>query len=153
MVNIRMAAPGDEDRLLELASLMHKESPRYRGLPFSHTRTRGLIEYLMTSDDACIIVAEDGGVIFGMFGAVAVSHFFCDERYAIDMAFYITPDRRGAIVAAKMVAAYEVWATNHGIRPGEVMLGVSSGIDPDRTVKLYERLGYRISSTTLIKDI
>lgn len=130
-----------------MGRLMHGESPRFRPLPFSQEKAQQLIEALIARGGA--FVADIGGTLVGMFGGVVVEHFFSTTKMACDVVLYVTPEYRGTRIAPRLVHAFERWAIEAGA--DELVLGVSTGIEADRTASLYERLGYERSGITLTK--
>jgi GNAT superfamily N-acetyltransferase len=147
---VRTATREDIPSILILSRMMQAESPRYRHLPFSDEKTRNLISMLIENEDGLVLVSEDDGDIVGLFGALAVQHIFSEGRYAMDFANYVRPDHRGGMVSLRFVHAYEDWARGRGIPDTEIMLGVSTEPEgTDRLTKLYTRIGYSLSATTL----
>ena len=80
-----------------------------------------------------------------------VEPYFTDVKVAKDLAWFITPDKRGGILAVRLVRDFEVWAKKHGAT--QLGLGQSTGVRVEQTQKLYERLGYRVVGVNTIKDI
>ena len=91
-----------------------------------------------------------GTVIGGFMGAVTYS-FFGDDVIASDFALYIEPEHRGGMSAARLVKAFEDWAINLGAK--EIYIGQSTGVEPERTVQFYERLGYEKVGYTTRKEV
>lgn len=147
MVNVRLATVNDETDLLFLGVEMHAESPRYRGLDFSLTKTRALIVSL--TSQGTVIVAEDESGIVGMLGYVVFPHYFGEDKIATDVAVYVAPSLRGRTFIVRMIAEFERGARERGAV--EFALAASCEIETDRTVKLFERLGYRRSSIGTLK--
>ncbi len=146
-MQIRPAQPHDLVQLLEMGRLMHAESPRFRPVPFSTEKAQQLIEQLISRGGA--FVAEVDGALVGMFGGVVFEHFFSTTKMAADVVLYVTPEYRGGSLAARLVHAFERWAIEAGA--DELVLGVSTGIEAERTAGLYERLGYERSGISLLK--
>ena len=137
--------------VLPLARAMHEESPRFRGLTFDEGQTRRTAEFLMQLDGGFLLVAEHGGTLVGLLAALRTRHFFSAEQYVSELAVYVAPSARGGLLAVRMVRELERWALAGGAR--ECILGVSTEVNVVRTGQLYERLGYRRSGVTYIKDL
>ncbi len=125
---------------MKLAKQMHAESS-YGFLPFDEEKVEGLAGFAMDSEDYCILVAvDDANKVYGFFLGVIVPYYFCNEGYAVDLALFVSPDKRGVCAAQKLIAAFKQWAIAEGAR--EITLATSTGVEPERTAKLYERLGF-----------
>ena len=149
MAKLRLAQPQDRHHILRMAKAMHEESPRYKGLAFSDGKTLALIDYLMDYSEGVLIVAEQDEEIAGMIAGMLVEHFFSDAKHASDLALYVVPHRRGSSIAVRLAKAFETWAA--AIGADEIILGASTGVASDRTVCMYEKLGYSLISRSLLK--
>ncbi len=141
----------DHPKLVEMARAMHAESPRYRDRSFAEEKARNIINMLTLGlGGSAGFVVEGDGKIIGMIGGAVVEDFFGYDKYVTDFVLYVDPAHRGGWAAPRLIRIFEKWAwENHAI---EICLGVSTGIHMEDTVGLYERLGYKISSVTLIKS-
>lgn len=146
---VRTAREDDIDTLLAMGRAMHEESPRYAGKVFVEAKARGLIGRLLRTGG--VFVAELGGLTIGMAGTYCVEHIFGFEKFAGDFVLYVLPEYRGSSAAKRLVRAIEAWAKEQGAT--EVLLGISTGVETERTAKLYEHLGYRESGRSLIKHV
>lgn len=89
-------------------------------------------------------------IIGGFMGAVTYS-FFGDDVIASDFALYIEPEHRGGMGAVRLVRDFESWAIGLGAK--EIYIGQSTGVEPERTVQFYERLGYQKVGYTTRKEV
>lgn len=137
---IRAATPNDLNALLELGCAMHAESA-YHYLPFDQEKVRALLLSCMKGF-GCVFVAERDGEIIGGFFGIITEHYFCDVKMACDLALFVRPDRRGALAAVQLIEAYIDFALKQGVDPRNIQIGISTGVDIDRTAKLYERMGF-----------
>jgi len=137
---IRPMTAQDIPVLIDMGAAMHKES-RYAKLDFDPGKLRDLGETILGNPEAwLVLVAErDGGIIGFCIGYVA-PHFFGNDLTSGDLAIYVMPEHRGGTIGARLVKLYTSWCEAKGVK--EPMLGVSAGITPERTGRLYERLGY-----------
>lgn len=137
---IRPATHADLPRLLELGAQMHAES-RYRVLAFSAARAERTLQMLLDSPNGFLWVAADGGAVTGGLAAMSVPHWASDDEVATDLALFVAPDARGGLTAARLVTRYREWARERGAVI--VDMGVSTGVHPEQTARLLERLGAR----------
>jgi len=151
VAEIRHARPEDVEPLLAMGRALHAESPRYRRIPWVEARARGVTEAMAADPESGLFVAEvSEGRLIGMIAGFVVPHWFSNVTYAADLTVYVDPAHRGRIVFFRLVGAFERWARAQGA--GEILLGVSTDIHPEATVRVYERLGYKMTSFALMKE-
>lgn len=139
-MKLRHPNPGDIAQLLPLGRLMHAES-WYRDFDFDEKTVLLLIDQAMHAPTMLALVMEaNDGTIAGFFVAAETTHFFGTDRYACDVAIYVAPEHRGGPGFVRMVRAYEAWCRIRGVK--EIHLGLSSAVTPEKTRRLYEKLGY-----------
>ncbi|MBT7542385.1 MAG: GNAT family N-acetyltransferase [Gammaproteobacteria bacterium] len=139
---IRKADTDDLPSLIRLGREMHQEAPTFNTLDFDEQtlvalfNSPGMVEY-----GACFI-AEDKGETIGMFCGLVIPHFFGHSLMANDLCLFVTKSRRGGTAAYRLIKTFESWA----IAKGAVSLrfGISTNVEPERTLKLYEKLGYKL---------
>jgi GNAT superfamily N-acetyltransferase len=141
---IRPATHADIPRIVELGALMWAESPRFSAYPFLHERAAETIRNIIDLPAGCLLVAEGPQGIVGGIMAILAPHWACDFVQACDMALFLTPEARGGSTAARLVKAYRDWAMAKG---AEVTMGVSTGIQTERTGQLFQALGAKQSGT------
>lgn len=147
-LNIRPIITKDLNAVLSMAVRMQQEAPRYRDMPFIIPKAVAVINRLIEQGGG--FVAEKDGNIIGMVGGIITEHFFNHEKFSVDFAVYVEPEHRGGSTVVRLVDTYEKWAQAQGVR--EISLGVSTGLEQEKTVCIYQKLGYKIASYTLIKQ-
>jgi L-amino acid N-acyltransferase YncA len=146
---IRDANIDDVVILIELGKILHNESDRYRNIKFSEEKAFQVISNLINMDNGIVVVAEDHNGIVGMIGGMVGEHFFSHDLYACEFSVYVHPNKRGAMASVRMIKEFERQAIALGAK--EMVLGISTDIDVDRTSKLYGKLGYKQYGVTTIK--
>lgn len=136
---LRTATLLDMPRLLELARTMHGES-RFAGLSLNEEKTEALLSYLIQDASGFVMVGEVEGVIRGAFVASCQAHFFSDDKIACDVALFVEPNRRGGVLALRLVQSYVGWATCLGARM--IQAGISTGVNVDTGTRLFEACGF-----------
>lgn len=145
MAEIRKAVLADVPALIELGRQMHDESPRFRRYAFSADRLQTSLLNILQLDQCCAFVAEkDEEVIGGILG-IAVDHYACELKQASDLAFFMHRAHRGSTAAVRLVRAYVEWAIEQGAEPS---IGINTGVNPERTARLFHAIGGRQSGTT-----
>ncbi len=137
---IRPMAAQDIPFLIALGAEMHNES-QYANLDFDPQKLFALGEAMLESPDLwlALVVELDSKIVGFCFGFVT-PHFFGNDLTSGDLAIYISPEHRKGSTGVSLVKQYDAWCVKMGVK--EPLLGVSSGIAPDRVGRLYERLGY-----------
>jgi GNAT superfamily N-acetyltransferase len=152
VAEVRRATPADTPALIAMGRALHDESPRYRDMPFSEAKLVKLSSRLHGSllcSDAVILVATAAGEIVGMTIGILAERWFNDERYVTDLTVYVKPEHRGGSAFPRMVKALEAWAAEQGV--SDLAVGVSTEIHAEKTVRAYEKLGYRLAGYTMVK--
>lgn len=140
-MGIRVATLADLSRLLELGELLHNESPRWSRLSFSRTRAgQALRDLIDNPASGAVFVAEHDGVIVGGIAGMVAQHWSSDDLVAQEVSFFMAPAARGNMMAARLVCALRAWAELRGAK--WLQAGTSTGLEPERTAQLYERLGF-----------
>jgi RimJ/RimL family protein N-acetyltransferase len=137
---IRTATEQDVERIVELGEMLHRESPRWSRLSYSKERAGNMIRHLTTHEQGAVFVAERAGVVVGGIAGWVDRHWSSDDKVAQEVSFFMAPEARGSISATRLICALRAWAE----AKGAVFLqaGTSTGLDPERTARLYERLGF-----------
>ena len=149
---IRSAVMDDIGGIIELAETMRREIVT----PFpaiDHERVERQLSLTQAHPDAMmaeVAVGRSGGIA-GLITAVMADYAFSFERRAVSDVLYVMPDARGAVMAKRLVARFEKWAARHGARMA--WLGVSTGLTPDRTGRLFENFGYRAIGAIYRKEL
>ena len=136
---IRSATINDLPALLALGERMHGES-RYRVLAFSREKLRTTLQMLLTAPGGFLWVAERRGSIVGGLAAMCAQHWASDDLVATDLALFVAPEHRGGMAVRPLVEEYRGWARKLGAKL--VDLGVSTGLDAERTAGLFDRVGF-----------
>ncbi|AFP33692.1 acyl-CoA N-acyltransferase domain-containing protein [Pectobacterium phage POP72] len=92
------------------------------------------------------LAIEDGRLVGYIWAAAHQLGPWSHTLVSSDYLFYVHPDYRGSLAAYRLMKAYKLWAVELGCK--EVRLSVASGIHPERTGKLYERMGFTLFALT-----
>ena len=130
-------------QVLALTHEMHAESVSHADMPLDDAKVIRQFELSRTMPDTVYFrLAAKGDDVLGAFFGIISTTFFSDERSCKDMGWFVTRSRRGSIAAITLLADFEQWGLDHGIR--KFFLGQSTGVHIDATAKLYEHAGYTI---------
>lgn len=138
---IRAATLDDIPALVALGRVMHAESPVYSRLRFDADILAANIAAVIGSPRGFAQVCEiDGGLAGGLLAA-AVPHWCSPDLVACDLALFVHPEHRGGMTAPRLVERYREWGT--GIGAVIIQLGIMTGVQPERTQAMCERLGWQ----------
>jgi GNAT superfamily N-acetyltransferase len=147
----------DIPEIVELGRAMHAESPRYRRLNYDPNKVANQVRSMVTGtlttqpQGGAFVAVKDGKII-GMIGGYVAETFFGHDKVASDYAFYITPsERRKGRTALGLLLAFEKWAVAQGVV--DIVPGVSTMIETQRTRQFFEKLGYEHYGEAMIKRV
>lgn len=142
-MRVRLATIDDIPEMIELGARMHAESV-YSAFDYDREKLFDLGKNCVENPDRCFAgVCEDAhGQLLGMHVGFISEYYFGRDLIATDLLLFVDPCKRGSLAAALLVKAFEEWAFARGAM--EVCPGSSTMVAPERTAKLYERLGYTV---------
>lgn len=139
-MSIRVATLDDLPRILDLGEQLHNESPRWSRLSFNRQKAESFMRMLLTESRGVVFVAERDGVVVGGIAGIAEAHWSSDDVVAQEVSFFMAPETRGSMAATRLICALRAWGETRGAK--WLQAGTSTGLDPERTAGLYERLGF-----------
>lgn len=148
---IRAATLGDIPAMVALGRAMYAESPRWRRLKYCPEKVALACERLIELEGGFAFVALRDGVIVGAMLGVCEEHWTSEEKVATELALFVEPTARGAMLAASLVSRFVVWAEDEGARL--TVAGAGTGIEPERTAQFYERFGFERSGVIGLERI
>lgn len=130
----------DVPATIELCRSMHAESA-YAFVAFDNQKVAGTINRYLSDNSlyfAWLASRGDGkkvGILAGYLGA----YMFSTAKLAIDQIFFVLPEYRGSRAALLLQREFRAWAIGQGAC--ELSIGVSTGVDVERTGRFLKRLG------------
>lgn len=132
---VRRATEADLTELTSLALRFLRWSP-YAKLSSADGVVGGIRDVLA---EGAAWIAEVDGQAVGMILAKLGSPWFApDERFAVELAWWVDEEHRGTPIGVRLLACYEAWAKSLKARPVMSDLGEHGPVD-----KLLRRRGYR----------
>lgn len=139
------------DGVLSVAREIHAHS-LYASMPMDESK---LIAQLSASGDIVpdryFRLAVRGDEVLGGFYGCVSKTFFCDEITAKDMGWWVKESARGGAAAILLLRDFEEWARSKGARI--CMVGQSGVENIERTTKLYQHCGYRVTGFNTAKEL
>lgn len=134
---MRRATHDDVPRLVEMCAAMHSES-RYSRFRISLPKIESFLHRIIGEREFIVLV--DGDPMCAMFIGYASAFWWGEDIESCDLLLYVTPEKRGGLHGARLIRAYIRIAEEMGV--SDIKIGVSTGIDEHRTIKLFEKLGF-----------
>ncbi|MGC4082537.1 MAG: GNAT family N-acetyltransferase [Vicinamibacterales bacterium] len=136
-VMIRPVALADADAVAALSGEL--------GYPTSAEAMRARLETLTAMPDHGVFVACRDGAVLGWIHVAAVLHLQSEPRAEIG-GLVVTSSARSQRVGARLVAAAEQWARDHGF----TTIVVRSQIKREEAHRFYLREGYERTKTSAV---
>lgn len=135
-VTLRTATEDDIPEIVRVGRIMHFES-RYSRMDYNPEKVADLLRTIIPQ--GLTFMAEDEGETVGMFLGFATEHFFGNDLASYDLVAYTLPERRGRI-GVLLIREYVRRAKALNVK--DICIGVTTGIDSERTSRFYEKLGF-----------
>ena len=135
--------------IVECLRELRVESPEYNYVDDDPEFVFSNLHALISADHMVGVVAYVNGCIVGFMIGFVSNPWYSKRVEAMEQLLYVDPAVRGGTTAVRLIKEFEEVCRQRGA----VVLsaGASTGIHEDRTVKLYERMGYTQGSPTLRK--
>lgn len=127
---------------------MHQES-HFKTLDFDPDKLKQLL--MAFCHDQFVYIAIYNNQIIGVFIGFITEYYFGKDLYASDLTYYVDRTKRGSVAAVKLFREFEQWAMKKGAK--RINPATSTGINPERTKKFYERMGYTVTGHTYNKEV
>lgn len=107
--------------------------------------------HLIGDEKTLVIIDESKSRVTGFFIGTLSSPLACDDVIAADLMMFVRPAYRGKSASLRMIRYYEKWAKSNGALYAQ--LGVSSGVEHDKALGMYKRMGYTLTAVTCIRGL
>lgn len=137
---IREATLNDMPELLRMGGALVDEG-RFRTFGFIEVKSRAMFESLIGGAGVVFVNERDGQIIGGIACGLS-GDWFSDIPLTFDYGVFVWPEHRGTFGGFALMRAYVNWAKS--LAPVvNINIGVTSGIDEERTVAMYGLLGLK----------
>lgn len=152
-MRIESGRPEHAEQAADLMHAYYLELPDWvKTSNFDRVRLVARLSYLTVSPQWQTYVAFDGEEMVGVVaGCAAPTQEWSEELTACMTCLYVQPSYRGSSAGVKLIRAFEEWAK--GTACTAVSMSVGSALSIDRTLKLYERMGYKLYGYETLKEI
>lgn len=104
---------------------------------------------LIKGDHGHVIVLDNDGIPVGVLVAARMPGLAYPASQAVELAWWIEPDFRGARSAFDMLREYERWAREQNC--SVIHMGCMTGLRGDDVARLYERAGFQNIQRDFVK--
>ena len=147
MTTIRPATQADVPRIVEMAQRFFPNSGYSRIGPMTDTQAAGLA--LVTMESGVLLVAEVDGALVAMASLHIEPFIFnLDITIAQEIVFWVEPEHRNGMLAARMLRAIDDACARAG---AQVIRMATLPSSPEVAGKLYERSGFALSESYYVK--
>ena len=148
-MRLREVVSHDSSAIVELLRMLRCESPEYEYVDDDPVFVDANLYHMLLHKMMVGVVAEtENGIVGFMIGFVAAP-WYSRRKEAMEQLLYVDPAYRGGSVAMRLIREFEDVCRDYGAKV--LSVGASTGMNEDRTVRLYERMGYTKGSPTLKK--
>jgi GNAT superfamily N-acetyltransferase len=145
---IRKATDKDLEDILTISYIYYKEANMSK-CSFDYGRLKDSIIHAIHSDDATLLLSDRNGEIVGICFLEKAYPIFSNDCVVDVSIVYVLPDYRGSGVS--LIKYIDKIAKEWNAK--YIALGVSSGINTERTSQLYKKLGYENIGMDFRKEV
>ena len=144
VISFRIATLDDIPDILEMCRALVDETNEHNtfvNIPLHEGKTTNMLRRYIQSPDLYFTgIAEiEGEIVGALFGYIG-EYYFCHNKLATDIAWYVKPEFRGTFAGVILLKQFERWASAHGA--SEVCIAIATGIYAERTGNLLEKRGF-----------
>ena len=140
----RIADSEDVVKIKELTDVMLKDT-------MLGVATTNKIERIVNSPSTFVMLAFDREKLVGFIAGVVHQSLFNDITKVTDVGLFVLPEYRKSKIGFMLIKQLEQWARYN--KASQIWLGQTTGNNPERIAKMYERLGYTLCGFNSVKEI
>lgn len=149
-MQVRLATESELSDVFNLCKALVHESPVFSKQPFNERTTTAFIQHQI-SRDAVLVALDEYQNIVGAAIFAAYVDWRTGQRTAIEQGIYVLPEYRNTKAGILLVKGFQEWAVHNDAE--RIQIGTMSGIESERVVKLYERLGFTQCGYVLDQEV
>lgn len=150
-ITIRPATLSDVERVAELGRNFFDEAGWSDVASWDDVSIRRSLSFMVDSDDAILIVVDDGGCVVGMAGGVVSPAYFNEHlRIGQELFWWVMPEYRTG-VGSRLLSTLEDAARERGASAWTMI--TLARVRPEAVGRLYERRGYRAAEHSYVRAL
>ena len=140
----------DLDQVMVLGREMFHEG-QFADYPFAEGRAKYMATMAASSDAIFWYGAWAGDELAGFLMGEMMDHAVADRRIGREHFFYVGAKHRGLMAGKGLIKRFEGWCKDMGAT--SVFIDISSGIDQEKTVRLFKLFGYEQRGVLVEKEL
>ena len=148
---VRTATLEDLGTLVDFGKRLTQESPKFQKQGFSIKRARAFFTQVIEQSNSIFMVCDAYDNPVGTLVALISVDWRTGQRIAFEQGVYVVPEYRNSGAGIDLVNTFIDWAKVHNA--DRIQIGTMTGIKSERTVSLYESLGFELSAYTLEMEV
>lgn len=138
--------------IVEFGVQVHDET-RYKKTAYSKEGVLHLLSLIKQHPDKFFIAytKNNNEEITGLIMGQLSMEYFSGTIIASDLGMFVHPVYRGSSVFYRLLKSFEQWAKDHGA--SKMLLYHSTGIEPEKTKKLFTKLEYTEFGSIFDKEL
>lgn len=150
-MQVRAANLSDLDTLVDFGKRLTKESPIFSNQGFDEQSASDLFEYLIKKHGSIFLALDEYQNPVGAVIGVIETDWRTGHKLAFEQGVYVLPEYRKSNIAKLLVNTLIGWAQLKNA--DRIQIGTMTGIHADKTVKLYESLGFNLVGYVLEMEV
>ncbi|HCQ9940301.1 TPA: GNAT family N-acetyltransferase [Acinetobacter baumannii] len=150
-MQVRAANLNDLDTLVDFGKRLTKESPIFSKQGFDEQSASDLFEYLIKKHNSIFLALDEYQNPVGTVIGVIETDWRTGHKLAFEQGVYVLPEYRKSSIAKLLVNTFIGWAQLKNA--DRIQIGTMTGIHADKTVKLYESLGFNLIGYVLEMEV
>lgn len=148
---VRAATLEDLDTLVDWGKRLTSESPRLKKQGFDEKRARNVFAYLIDKHGSILMVTDEYSNPVGTLIGALDTDWRTGQTLAYEQGLYVLPEYRKSGAASDLIETFKVWADMN--KADRIQIGTITGIHAERTVSLYESLGFELVGYVLEMEV
>lgn len=148
---VKTATIKDLGTLVDFGKRLTQESEKFRNQGFDEDRACQFFANLINHCESIFLVCDEYNNPIGTLIALIDRDWRTGHRVAFEQGVYVLPEYRSSGAGTDLVNTFIQWAQEHNA--DRIQIGTMTGIHAEKTVLLYETLGFERSGYVLEMEV
>ena len=148
---IRTATIKDIGTLVDFGKRLTDESPKFQAQGFDEDRAVQFFRHIINEMESIFFICDEYDNPVGVAICLIDVDWRSGQRVAFEQGIYVLPEYRKTGAGSMLVQYFVEWAK--GSNADRIQIGTMTNIHVDRTVALYESLGFELSGFVLEMEV
>ncbi|OZB46485.1 MAG: hypothetical protein B7X60_08535 [Polynucleobacter sp. 39-45-136] len=146
-MKLRLATVNDLPDLVMLGKQLHQEST-FSTMDYDGEIVKQSLTDLINKNQFVVVTEDINGIVIGVMAGSVTQSWFGNDLIASDLVLLVRQDRRGGLIAHRLIQHFVHWAKLAGAK--QIRPGVTTGNESAQA--LYERLGFKRCGSTYFME-